>query len=193
MKNIILILFTVFFASCQNGNEDDSISDNNKLNNIEIEQKLQSSFPPTHSPIAKILHTKGWERAYDFYENKIISYKNESYYQVGKIFIMGKVLGNDSFRQNPDAKVLNTFLNDIFKESLPTPAMVVRIIQIVEDNPNSNLVDLKKLLSENKKELIQMKNNLQNIRKTEYSPQLENSNLSVPNFEDKVSKYVKLN
>ena len=192
MKRIILIILcSVFISSCKNVDSDKV--DQRKKDKQNVEEKIKNSFVPVDSPITEMLHTHGWKKAYSFYVNEINNYKHEDYYQVGKLSLMGKVLINTEFKNNPDQDVLKKFLTDIFRESLPAPAMIVKIINIYEENPQMPIKDLERILGSNIKILKEMNSNLDNIRESGYNSQMENSNLKVPGFKEKVSKYAKLN
>lgn len=192
MKRIILIILcSVFISSCQNVDSDKV--DQRKKDKQNVEEKIKNSFVPVDSPITEMLHTYGWEKAYGFYVKEITNYKHKDYYQVGKLSLMGKILINTEFKNNPDQDVLNKFLKDIFRESLPAPAMIVKIINIYEENPQMPIKELEEILSSNIKTLREMNRNLKNIRESGYNPQFEDSNLNVPDFNEKVSKYAKLN
>lgn len=191
MKKLILLISIVSLISCENN--DTTINDTDTTTN-ELFIK-GNHFPPAHHPMLMALHSDDIQYLYNFYTNNLNQYKKEQFFKVGKVQIIGKLLKEKEFIMNTNKEAYKLFLNDFFVDELPSPSLLVNLIEIIENDKRlSNEIDVKSILNKNKKFLIRMTENLKKIRKSEYKPNpVIDTDLRFLGFEDVVSKYVDLN
>lgn len=191
MKKLILLISIVSLISCENN--DTTINDTDTTTN---ELFINGNhFPPAHHPMLMALHSDDIQYLYNFYTNNLNQYKKEQFFKVGKVQIIGKLLKEKEFIMNTNKEAYKLFLNDFFVDELPSPSLLVNLIEIIENDKRlSNEIDVKSILNKNKKFLIRMTENLKKIRKSEYKPNpVIDTDLRFLGFEDVVSKYVDLN
>ncbi|TPV35073.1 hypothetical protein FJ651_05995 [Paucihalobacter ruber] len=191
MKNLILLMFIVSLASCENSeptiNEIDSTSK-------ELLTQL-NPFAPSYHPILMALHSDDINYLYDFYNNKLNQYRDEEFFKVGKVQIIGKLIKEKEFLLKTNQNAYQLILNDIFDDQLPSPSLIENVIKIIENDERlSSQVDVKGVLNKNREFIKTMTKNLKKIRKSEYQPNpATETDLRFLGFEEYISKYVDLN
>jgi hypothetical protein len=132
---------------------------------------------------------------YDFYNNKLNQYRDEEFFKVGKVQIIGKLIKEKEFLLKTNQNAYQLILNDIFDDQLPSPSLIENVIKIIENDEHlSRQVDVKGVLNKNREFIKTMTKNLNKIRKSEYQPNpATETDLRFLGFEEYISKYVDLN
>lgn len=191
MKNLILLILVISLASCvKNKPTINEINSTSKQLNTQV-----NPFVPTYHPILMALHNDDVNYLYDFYNNQLNQYKDEEFFKVGKVQIIGKLINEKELLLNTNQDAYQIFLNDIFDDKLPSPSLIENLIKIIENDERlSSQVDVKGILNKNKEFIKTITQNLKKIRKSEYLPNpATETDLRFLGFEDFISKYIDLN
>lgn len=190
MKNLILVIFIVSLVSCENNEP--------TINDIDTSSKeltsLVNPFAPSYHPIIMALHNDDINYLYNFYNNQLNQYKDEEFYKVGKVQLIGKLIKEKEFLLNTNQNAYELILNDILDDKLPSPSLIENVIKIIENDKRlSSQIDVKRILIKNIEFIKTMTENLKKIRKSEYQPNpATGTDLRFLGFEEFISKYIDL-